>query len=358
MTLRSLSIALAVLSAVTACGRHQQRSSDSRSSADDPALEMILRGTGTNFSAPLYERWAGEYRKQQPNVLLRYIADADGSIDGIASGTADFVSLETPWTLDHREHPRLQSVPLTLGAVAIVYNVPRVPTGLKLTREALAAVFGGTVTRWNDATIAIPNPGVSLPDSPITVIARSDPSGATAVVAGYLDKAVPRRAKGAKHDGLSWPVGGRADSGRAATQRLKVTPGAIGYLELAHARAARMGVAAIENRGGSFALPELDAVAAAARVKLPETLHASIVDPDAPGAYPLASYGYVVISKAAEDAVQGKALLEFLWWAVHDGQAFSATTGYAPLPALTVARVEERLKTTKAGGDYVLMGPQ
>ena len=203
------------------------------------------------------------------------------------------------------------------------------------------------------------NPHALLPSRKIAVVYRSDGSGTTAVFTDYLAKTDPAwKQEVGVGKSVQWPVGLGAKGNEGMTGQIRSTPGAIGYVELAYALQNRMPVAALKNRAGHFVEPDVQAIAdAAASQRLSDALHTSITDSSSPRAYPMASYSYVLVLEDLLGANKGEELLKFLWWAVHDGQRFSAPLHYAPLPARVVAKVEARLKLLKAGGRRVLAGP-
>jgi phosphate transport system substrate-binding protein len=252
----------------------------------------------------------------------------------------------------------LTHIPTALGAVAISYNLPGVSAALKLTPEVLADVYLGSITRWNDARIANLNAGTSLPDTPISPVYRSDGSGTTAVFTDFLSK-VSSAWKGSAGSGKSvkWPVGLGAKGNEGIAGQVKTTPGSIGYVELAYSIQSRIPVAALRNTAGEFVTPEIRAItAAAAGVQMPESLHASITNSGAKGAYPIASYTYLLVYQNADDPQKAAALANFLWWAIHEGQDMTQALHYAPLPSDVVKKVEARLRELRANGKPLLAG--
>jgi len=328
-------------------------------SAENGAVS--LNGAGATFPFPLYSKWMSEYNKLNPNIRINYQSiGSGGGIRQVTAGTVDFGASDAPMDAESQAKASgtIDQIPTTLGAVAITYHLAGVQ-GLKLDGETLSEIFRGKIVRWNDPKIAAHNPGVQLPDQGITVIYRSDGSGTTAVFTDYLAAVSPTwKTEVGAGKAIRWPVGLGAKGNEGVTGQLEVTPGSIGYIELAYALQNKLSIAAIKNKSGEFMLPDVAAVtAAAAEVALPESLTVSIVNADGPGAYPIASFTYLLVYREAKERRKGEALARFLWWALHDGQKFSSDLHYAPLPASVIAKVEERLRGLTAGGQRLLPGP-
>jgi phosphate transport system substrate-binding protein len=250
---------------------------------------------------------------------------------------------------------KLHHIPTTIGAVTVAFNVPGV-TQLKLDGETIADIFLGDIKKWNDPKIAASNEGVKLPDQDITVVYRSDGSGTTAVFTDYLAKVEPEFGeKVGVGKAVRWPVGLGAKGNEGVTGQIKVTPGAIGYIELAYALQNKLSIAAVKNKAGNYVEPTVDAItAAAAGAELPDSLHTSLANPEGEKSYPISSFTYLLVYQDAKDKVKGEALARFVWWAVHDGQKFSSELHYAPLPAPVVKKVEEHLKGLAFEGQALL----
>jgi phosphate transport system substrate-binding protein len=218
----------------------------------------------------------------------------------------------------------------------------------------LADIYLGKIKKWNDSRISADNPGVTLPANDITVVYRSDGSGTSAVFTDYLSK-VSAEWKDKVGAGTSprWPVGLGAKGNEGVTGQVKNTPNTIGYVELAYAAQNKLPAAHIKNAGGAFVEPTIDSVTAAASASAgstPDDLRVSITNAAGPTAYPIASYTYILVYKDQKDAAKGKALVDFLWWGIHDGEAFAKDLQYAPLPADIVTRAETKINSITAGG--------
>lgn len=328
-------------------------------SASPPKAGPIsLNGAGATFPYPLYSKWMSEYARLHPDVLINYQSiGSGGGIRQISAKTVDFGATDAPMTSEEEAKApgKLVHIPMTLGAVSVAYSIPGV-TEVKLDPEVLAAIFLGTVTKWNDKKIAASNAGVKLPDTAIVVAYRSDGSGTTAVFTDYLAKVSPEwKDKVGVGKSVKWPVGLGAKGNEGVTGQIKTTPGTIGYVELAYAAQNALSTVALKNAAGKYVKPDLAAItAAAAGIEMPDTLHVSIANAPGETAYPISAFTYLLVYEDAPDAVKGKAIAKFVWWAIHDGQAFAEALHYAPLPGPVVTKVEARLKTLRSGEKALL----
>lgn len=323
------------------------------------AQTISLQGAGATFPYPLYSKWMAEYQKIDPKVQINYQSiGSGGGIKQILERTVDFGATDAEMTTKERAKAAatLHHIPMTLGAVVITYNVPGLASGLKLSQEAVAGIFLGKITTWNDPKLTALNPGAKLPASPITVAYRSDGSGTTAVFTEYLAKISPEwKASVGAGKSVKFPIGLGGKGNEGVTGVVKSSPGAIGYVELAYAKQNRMAIAAIRNQAGTFVEPNLEGVTAAAQgQKLPEDLCLSLVDGPGSKTYPISAFSYILVYQEQADATKGKALADFLWWAIHDGQKLGAALDYAPLPKDQVPVIEARLKMLTAGGKTLL----
>ena len=323
--------------------------------------EVHLTGAGATFPYPIYSKWVLEYTKTRPNVEINYQSiGSGGGIRQFMDHTVDFGATDGPMADSQiaAVQGNVLHIPTVLGAVVPTYNLPGVTQRLRFTPEVLAGIFLGQIMRWNDSRIAAANPGVTLPDRDIVVVHRSDGSGTTYVFVDYLSKVSPEWAQRVgRATSVNWPVGlgGRGNEGVAST--VSRTPGALGYVELVYALQNRMPVGLVRNRAGSFVEASLGSTtAAAAGETFPATtdFRVSITDAAGADAYPIASFTWILIPRQMTDATKARTLLEFLWWATHDGQPFGTVLGYAPLPQPLVALIEQRLKTVTVAGRPVL----
>ncbi len=321
-----------------------------------------LQGAGATFPYPLYSKWIAEFQKVDPRVHINYQSiGSGGGIRQIVEHTVDFGASDAAMSDEElaKAPGTLLHIPMTLGAVVITYNVPGIGS-LKISPEVAAGIFLGEINRWNDPRLASLNAGVKLPDKPITIIYRSDGSGTTAIFTEYLSKISPAwKAKVGTGKSVKFPVGLGAKGNEGVAGQVKSSPGSIGYVELAYAKQTGLTFASIKNRAGAFVEPSLDGITAAAASvanAMPDDLRVSVVDAPGKTAYPIAAFTYILVYQDQADKVKGKALEQFLLWAIHEGQAFGPALFYAPLPSEAVAKIESKLRSLRAGGETLLRG--
>jgi phosphate transport system substrate-binding protein len=336
---------LAALSLVAACGdSSKQTRTDTAGAAAPPQSTSSgadLTGAGATFPAPLYSKWFDVYATKTGVKINYQPIGSGGGIRQLSEQTVDFGATDAPMSdaeLGRAKGGSILHIPTALGAVVVIYNLPSVPAGLKLTGEVLAAIYQGQITKWNDPRIASLNAGLSLPATDILVVHRSDGSGTTYVFSDYLASVSPTWAtKPGKGKELQWPVGLGAKGNDGVSGQVKQTPGAIGYTELAYATQNKLTAAAIKNAGGEFVAPSIESVTAAAAgavSKLPPNTdyRVSIVNAQGKGVYPISSFTWIIAYGKQRDASKGKELTDFLHWALTDGQSLEAALDYAPLP--------------------------
>jgi phosphate transport system substrate-binding protein len=317
---------------------------------------LLINGAGATFPFPLYSKWFSEYNKLHPDLRFNYQSiGSGGGVKQITEKTVDFGASDSPMTdAEVAKAPGIMHIPTVLGAVVIVYN--GAPAGLKLTPDVLADVFLGKITRWNDPKLQSVAGQPKLPDAAITVVHRSDGSGTTGVFTDYLAKISPTwKTQVGAAKAVKWPVGLGGKGNEGVTGSVKSTPGSIGYVELAYANQNKLTMASIKNLDGAFVTASIETTSeAAAGVEMPADFRVSITNARGKNAYPISAFTYVLIYKEQPDAAKGKAIGQFLWWAVHDGQKLAAPLDYAPLPKPVVAKVEQALRTITAGGKSVI----
>ena len=316
----------------------------------------LINGAGATFPYPIYSKWFDEFHKLHPDVRINYQSiGSGGGIRQVIEGTVDFGATDGPMTdeqLAETKTPILH-LPTVLGAVVVTFNVAGLEQ-LRLTPDVLAGVFLGKITAWNDAAIAKENPGVALPDAGIVPVHRSDGSGTTYVFTDYLTKVSPAwKETVGRGTAVSWPVGLGGKGNEGVTGLVKQTPNAMGYVELAYAIQNKLPYAAIRNASGSFVMPSLASVTAAAgsaSANMPPDFRVSITDPSAPDAYPIASFTWLLIPTRYEDPATGRALKQFLEWMLDGGQKLAPPLDYAPLPDSVVALERTALDKIEVGG--------
>src|SRR5215217_1938728 len=341
--------AVVLLIAAIACNNNGGSGSGSRS--------VSLQGAGASFPSPLYQKWLSEYGKIHSNVKIDYQSiGSGGGIKQLKEQTVDFGASDAPMSdADLKSAPgEVLHIPTVLGAVVITYNLEGVKQPLRFSSEVLADIFLGKLKKWNDPKIAADNPGVTLPANDITVVHRSDSSGTSAIFTDYLAKVSPEwKEKVGAGVSPSWPTGIGGKGNEGVTGQVKNTPNTIGYVELAYAAKNKLPAAHIKNAAGSFIEPSIDAVTAAAAASvanMPDDLRISITNAPGAQAYPISSYTYILVYKNQKDAAKGKAIVDFLWWGLHDGESFAKELLYAPLPPDVVKKAETKINSVTANG--------
>jgi len=321
------------------------------------AGETLINGAGATFPYPLYSKWFSEYHKAHPELQFNYQSiGSGGGIQQITKGTVDFGASDAPLSDEELSKiPDAVHIPTVLGAVVVTYNIP--VEGLRLTPELLAGIYLGKITTWNDAAIAKANPEAKLPGDAIAVTHRSDGSGTTSIFTDYLAKVSPEwKEKVGAGKSVKWPTGLGGKGNEGVTGLVKQTPGAIGYVELAYATQNKLPMAALRNRDGNFVKPSTESTSeAAAGVEMPADFRVSITNAPGKNAYPIASFTYLLVHRDAKDAVKGPALVQFLWWAIHEAQALATPLDYAALPKPVVAKVEQTIKSLTVAGKSVTL---
>jgi phosphate transport system substrate-binding protein len=322
--------------------------------------QTLVNGAGATFPYPIYSKWFDEYARIDGNVRFNYQSiGSGGGIRQVSERTVDFGATDGPMTDDQlKKAPgELLHIPTVMGAVAATYNLPGSPK-LRFTPDVLADIFLGKITKWNDDRIAKLNPGVSLPAQSIVVVHRSDGSGTTFIWVDYLCKVSPEwEQKVGRGTSVKWPVGLGGKGNEGVSGQVKSTPGALGYVELAYAIGNKLPVAAIRNGAGKFVEPSIEsttAAAASAAQTMPADFRVSLTNAPGDGAYPVASFTWLLVYKDQPDAVKGKAIVTFLWWATHEGQKYASDLLYAPLPAPVVKLIEGKIREITYQGKPLL----
>ena len=333
-------VAIAVLAAVATAAAQTQATT--------------ITGAGATFPYPVYSRWFDEYEKRTPQVQFSY--QSIGSGGGIRQLTDEFVffgATDAPMLEEEllAAPARIVHIPTVVGAVVPVYNVPGVPRELKFTGTLLADMFLGRITNWNDPAIARVNEGIVLPPLEITPVFRADSSGTSYVWSDFLSKVSPewRRQVGANRlstvpHGLSVKGGSEGVSGTVTQTR-----GAIGYVELTYAVRNGLATGAVQNSAGQFVRASVESIKAAANAavgRMPRDLRVSITNAPGNGAYPATSFTWMLLYENG-DRRRSRLMVDFLKWALSDGQAMAPELGYAPLPPAIVTLATEALGKIK-----------
>jgi phosphate transport system substrate-binding protein len=311
--------------------------------------QTTLNGAGASFPNPIYSKWFSEYNKLHSDVQVNYQSLGSGAgIRQVISGTVDFGASDGPMTDEQLKEAkaRILHIPTVLGAVVPAYNVPGISGEVKFTPEALAGIFLGKISKWNDPAITQPNPGVKFPDQSIIVVHRSDGSGTTYIFTDYLSK-VSKEWESTVGKGASpkWPVGLGGKGNEGVAGQVRQLQGSIGYVELIYAVENKITFGSVKNAAGNFVKASLEGVTeAAASAKMPADFRVSITNAPGKTAYPISSFTWLLIPEQSKDAKKGKILNEFLNWMVTDGQKMTAQLSYAPLPQNVAEQVKVAIK--------------
>jgi phosphate transport system substrate-binding protein len=341
-----LTLAAVALLAV-ACGKSETAVPGS-STTSGSAQTLTINGAGATFPYPIYSKWFAEYGKTRPNVQINYQSiGSGGGIKQLSSKTVFFGATDGPMNEEQIKNAPgpILHLPTVAGGVVPIYNVPGVTTPLHFTGAALAGIYLGTIKKWNDPAIRSSNPGVTLPDTEIAVVHRSDGSGTTYIFVDYLSKVSPEfKTKVGVATSVSWPVGVGAKGNEGVSGLVKQTPGAVGYVELIYATQNNIAYGAVQNKAGKFVTASLDSItAAAAGMTMPDDFRVSITNADGDTAYPISSFTWVLLYEKPEDKERSKVMVEFMKWALTDGQQFAGPLGYAPLPKAVVDKEMQAL---------------
>jgi phosphate transport system substrate-binding protein len=310
---------------------------------------LLINGAGASFPYPVYSKWFDEFHKAHGNIQINYQSVGSGAgIKQVTEGTVDFGASDGPMNdeqikayQDKHGSPILH-FPTVLGAAVPTYNIPGVSATLNFTPEALAGIFLGRVTKWNDPLIASANKGVNLPNKDIVVVHRSDGSGTTYIWTDYLSKVSDDwKNKVGKGTSINWPVGLGGKGSEGVTGLVKQTPNAIAYVELTYAAQNNIAYGAVKNSSGTFVkadLASVSAAAAGAAKDMPADFRVSITNGSGKNAYPISSFTWLLIPSKFSDAAKGAAIKELLKWSLGDGQNLVEALSYAKLPKEVVAK--------------------
>ena len=308
-----------------------------------------LQGAGATFPAPLYQRWIAEFTKANPDIQINYQGIGSGAgIKQFTQGLVTFGASDAAMTDDEiaKVKQGVVLIPATAGSIVLAYNLPGVEN-LRLSREAYVGIFLGMVTKWSDPIIAKSNPGVKLPDLPITVCTRSDGSGTNFVFSQHLSAVSPEfKDKVGKGTTVTWPTGVAGKGNDGVTALIKQTPGAIGYVEYGYAVNNKLTFAELENKAGEYvkATPESEASALSTTQFAPTLLRGWPEDPAGKGDYPITTFTWLLLYKTGNDKTKLDALKKFITYGLSDGQKLATDLGYIPLPADIVAKATAALK--------------
>jgi phosphate transport system substrate-binding protein len=302
-----------------------------------------INGAGATFPYPIYSKWFSEYNKLHPDVEINYASiGSGGGIQQVTKQTVFFGASDGPMTQEQllAAPGKILHFPTVLGAVVPVYNIPNVRNELQFSGPVIADIFLGKITKWNDAQIAKLNPGVTLPGTDITVVHRADGSGTTYIWVDYLSKISPQwKSKVGVATSVNWPTGVGGRGNEQVASLVTQTPGAIGYVELIYALQNKISYGSVQNAAGEFVkatVQSVTAAAAEAAKQMPADFRVSITNASGKGVYPIASFTWLLLYESPKDKAMAKTMVDFVKWALADGQKYCADLGYAPLPAEVV----------------------
>lgn len=332
------------------------------------AQQVTINGAGATFPFPLIDTWRVEYKKVDPNANINYASiGSGGGIKQFLEKTVDFGATDAPLsTSEYQKAGNPVHIPETIGSVVVSYNIPEVNMPLKLTGPIVADIFLGKITKWDDKRIKEINPGVNLPSKDIVVVHRSDGSGTTFVFTDYLSKVSPEwNNTVGKSKSVQWPVGIGAPGNEGVATSIHGSPYSIGYVEFAYALTTKMNYASIKNKEGNFIAPSFNttmAAVSAEATKLPKGSESwdkvSLTDASGAQSYPISSFTYLILYKDLStnpsiDEQKAKSLIKFINWAITDGQKFSESLGYVPLPKSVVDINKDTLNTLTFKGNPI-----
>jgi phosphate transport system substrate-binding protein len=316
--------------------------------------QTTLNGAGATFPNPMYSKWFSDYHKLHPDIQINYQSiGSGGGIRQVTEGTVDFGASDMPMTdgqlteAQTKLKTKILNIPTVLGAAVPAYNIPGVKGEVKFTPEALAGIFLGRITKWNDKAITSANPGVNFPDRDIVVVYRTEGSGTTFIWTDYLSKVSPDwKSQVGSNASVKWPVGMGGKGSEGVAGSIRQLQGSIGYVELIYAVQNNIAYGSVKNSAGNFVKASLESVtaAAASAAKMPADFRVSITDAPGKDAYPISSFTWLLIPEQSKDAAKGKILADFLNWMVTDGQKMTTALSYSPLPDNVTQKVKEAIK--------------
>ena len=333
-------IIVLALAACTASNTSSASSAPDTTGAAADGPVTALTGAGSTFDAPFFGLAFAKYHQQHPAVTVGYSAvGSSAGIAAIRAKQADFGASDVPMTASEQAAAKggpVMQVPVDLGGEGVVYNL-NLPAGsrLHLTGPVLARIFLGQITRWHDPAITALNPGLVLPDAPISVVHRADGSGTTYIFSSYLSSVSPAwAARVGTGKLLKWPAGEGAEGNGGVASAVYRTPFSIGYVEQSYSKSLLLPSAAIRNQAGHYVTPSTQSIAADAAQK-PDITPTSFSIVNEPGAdsYPISAYSWALVYAHQPSQATGQALVGLLDWLTHTGQAYAAATSYVPLPS-------------------------
>jgi len=303
---------------------------------------LLINGAGATFPYPIYSKWFDQFHKANGSQINYQSVGSGAGIKQVTEGTVDFGASDGPMNDDQLKAYRAKNgtgilhFPTVLGAAVPTYNIPGVNETLNFTPDALAGIFLGRISKWNDPAIASANKGVNLPGNDIVVVHRSDGSGTTYIWTDYLSKVSGDwKDKIGKGTSVNWPVGLGGKGNEGVSGLLKQTPNSIGYVELIYAAQNKISYGTVKNLAGTFVKADLASVseaAAGAAKTMPDDFRVSITNAPGKNAYPISSFTWLLIPEKFKDATKRDTIKNFVKWAITDGQGDAEALSYAKLP--------------------------
>jgi phosphate transport system substrate-binding protein len=354
MKILAIASSLALLCAACGGGSSGPVPAGGSAPAASAGASIQINGAGATFPNPLYSKWFAEYNRLHSEVKINYQSiGSGGGIQQITAQTVFFGASDSPMTdeqLKTAPGPLLH-FPTVLGAVVPVYNIEGLSTPLKFTGPMLADIYLGKIKRWNDPAITRVNAGVNLPATDITVVHRSEGSGTTFIFLDFLGKVSPEwQSKVGVKASVNWPVGVGGKGNEGVAGLIKQTPGSIGYVELIYALQNSISYGPVQNQAGEYITADVKSVTAAAAgalATMPKDFRVSITNAPGQGAYPISSFTWILLYETPKDVAQARVMVEFMKWALSDGQKLAPDLGYAPLPPALVQQEMDQLARIK-----------
>jgi phosphate transport system substrate-binding protein len=318
------------------------------------AQNVLINGAGATFPYPMYSKWFDEFHKKFPTLQFNYQSiGSGGGIQQVTQGTVDFGATDGPMNemqlkdFQGKHGSGILHFPTVMGADVPAYKVAGISQALNFTPEALAGIFLGKITKWNDPELMKANPGVKLPASDIIVVHRSDGSGTTYVWVDYLSKISKEwETKVGRGTSVNWPVGLGGKGNEGVAGQIQQTPNSIGYIELIYAVQNKIAYGKVKNASGAFveaSLASVTAAAAGTAKDMPDDFRVSITNAPGKDAYPISSFTWLLIPEKISDPIKKKAIKDFLAWMLTDGQKMTEALAYAPLPKAVVAKEQKAI---------------
>lgn len=314
---------------------------------------IALVGSGSNVPTPLYSHWTEEYNKLNPRVQVRYLSTGTmKGIQDISRGVGDFAGGEVPMSDEQlsASKTRILQIPTVLVAIVPIYHVPGAKSGLHFTGSLLAEIFLGEIKSWDDPRIKELNPGQSFPHLEISIVHRTEGKGSNYIFTDFLSKTSPKwRSQIGKSPSPAWPLGESAARGEDMMEKVKTTPGAIGYVEVGFTENDHgVGVGLVQNAAGKFVKATQASIASAYRSderSVPADFRVSLANASGQDSFPLVSFTWLYVPETSSDPERSRALANFLEWALTTGQLSAEKHGYTPLPESLDSKVLAKVRS-------------